>query len=375
MIKKLIFSLLLILPLLVNGQGDDVLATWDETGDTVNLSTGINATTLLAVGLTTPTGTGFRTSDWVTGNRVDAKTAGKYIGFEVTLESGSLDSTIFGTLEIRMSRDSSDANTFGPDTCFCLAATDNSNFLTNAMELPVPVGIIANATDFMFDASLVSQATITSDVTIYFRLYCHDAGATDKALVISNGLPNGDDVAIRLNGVTNLPIELAAFDAKKTDQGVMLSWRTASELNNDYMAVERSRDGQNFREIGRVAGQGTTVEAQEYNFLDRQPYSGVNYYRLKQVDFDGAFEYHRVAVVSTSEGNSLNVFPTLTASALNVRMDGYAEFAILNAAGQVMKRFSAVDFKNIDVSSLNAGVYFLQVDLGTTVETVRFVKK
>lgn len=88
-----------------------------------------------------------------------------------------------------------------------------------------------------------------------------------------------------------LPVELINFGATKEGQQVVLDWSTASELNNDRFEVEQSRNGWDFGKIGEVDGSGTTSKLQTYSFIHSKPSLGTNYYRLKQVDFDGAYEY------------------------------------------------------------------------------------
>ncbi len=88
-----------------------------------------------------------------------------------------------------------------------------------------------------------------------------------------------------------LPVELISFTANAQEQTVQLVWETASEINNDYFEVRRSVDGINFNKIGEVAGNGNTVDVIRYEFVDQMPVSGISYYQLKQVDFDGAFEH------------------------------------------------------------------------------------
>lgn len=94
-----------------------------------------------------------------------------------------------------------------------------------------------------------------------------------------------------------LPIELLDFKAVPNDKTVVLQWQTASELNNDYMAVERSADGRNFTEIGRLAGLLESQEIQQYELEDSQPLNGTNYYRLRQVDTDGTTTYSDIISV------------------------------------------------------------------------------
>src|SRR5690606_28158309 len=92
-------------------------------------------------------------------------------------------------------------------------------------------------------------------------------------------------------GGNPVPVELASFTASVSDGKVNLSWATASETNNYGFEVERKAEGQEYTKVGFVSGFGTTTETQVYSFTDNSVTSGVYTYRLKQVDFDGTFEY------------------------------------------------------------------------------------
>ena len=111
--------------------------------------------------------------------------------------------------------------------------------------------------------------------------------------------------------INPLPIELLSFDAHANGEVVDLSWSTASEVNNDYFVVERSADGQTFEPIIQVDGAGNSAAIIDYFDIDRQPLSGLSYYRLKQVDFDGAFTYSGIVPVMMTDGSStsVDIFP------------------------------------------------------------------
>ncbi|MCC9166748.1 T9SS type A sorting domain-containing protein [Pontibacter harenae] len=114
------------------------------------------------------------------------------------------------------------------------------------------------------------------------------------------------------NNMMPMPVELLHFTAKaSTNNTVNLNWATASEKDNDFFAVERSMDGKNFTEVARVKGAGSTSSRTNYTFTDNRPYSGTSYYRLKQVDFAGTFEYSSLQAVSLSSSQQivLSVYP------------------------------------------------------------------
>lgn len=111
------------------------------------------------------------------------------------------------------------------------------------------------------------------------------------------------------SGSCTLPIELLHFQATKNATQVQLTWSTATEINNDYMAIERSADGSHFIELGRIKGKGTTNETQHYNFTDENPLQGNNYYRLRQVDYDQTTDHSKVIALHFDRGQVLSLFP------------------------------------------------------------------
>lgn len=102
-----------------------------------------------------------------------------------------------------------------------------------------------------------------------------------------------------------LPVNLVTFNAKASDGVIKLDWQTASETNNNYFAIEHSTDAKAFESIGRTTGQGTTTTNQYYTFIDETPLAGLNYYRLRQVDFDGTFSVSRIVSVNYDQTQPL----------------------------------------------------------------------
>ncbi len=140
-------------------------------------------------------------------------------------------------------------------------------------------------------------------------------------------------------GVTTLPVSLTSFTAKPNKQGtVNLSWSTASEQNNSHFEVTRAANGVDFEKIAEVKGNGNSDVVRHYSYTDTKPVVGTNYYRLKQVDFNGDFAYSTVATAKVGLGNdNLTVAVAANKSAVTVNykasVGGKAYFAIYNTAG------------------------------------------
>jgi hypothetical protein len=125
----------------------------------------------------------------------------------------------------------------------------------------------------------------------------------DKVAVVWPGLVRKDYTGISPNNNYTLhydgtvtPVELMAFTGTVDGSSVTLSWRTASETNNSGFEVQKSTDGSSFTAIGFVKGAGTTQSQHEYSYTDRM--EGRSWYRLKQVDYDGTYEYSQVVAFS-----------------------------------------------------------------------------
>lgn len=110
-----------------------------------------------------------------------------------------------------------------------------------------------------------------------------------------------------------LPIHLLSFDARLEGNTVRVEWTTATEQNNDYFTVERSTNGLTFDEIAEVPGAGNSNQPIDYSIYDDSPVLGTTYYRLKQTDFDGKYEYFDIVAVNYSKNNEgtcvLKVYP------------------------------------------------------------------
>ncbi|MFK7810507.1 MAG: T9SS type A sorting domain-containing protein [Saprospiraceae bacterium] len=172
-----------------------------------------------------------------------------------------------------------------------------------------------------------------------------------------------------------LPVDLIRFTANTVGSEVVLDWATATEDNNDYFLVEHSLDGKNFTPIDQVRGKGTTSETQQYTYVHTNPFFGQNYYRLKQVDFDGAFEYFDVVVASVQLAEEqFKVFPNpgFTKDVITLRWTEdlgaeKLELSITDAFGRNVYKEELNDFYTREATincgeiNMDSGIYFLQL--------------
>ena len=142
----------------------------------------------------------------------------------------------------------------------------------------------------------------------------------------------------------------------------LLEWETASESDNKEFVVERKSINAAFTELARIAGAGTSEGPNLYSFTDTNPEYGFNYYRLKQIDFDGQFVYSPIRVVYLDkEVREIFIWPNPVSDVFTVYFDKGGELSILNAQGQMCySRIFDKEFSHsVDISSFPTGLYIL----------------
>jgi hypothetical protein len=172
---------------------------------------------------------------------------------------------------------------------------------------------------------------------------------------------NNQSVFGYTNGV--LPISLLRFDATKVGRQVMLDWVTVTEINNDHFDVEKSGDGFKFEKIGEVKGQGNSAKQHSYVLYDKNPFIGDNYYRLKQVDFDGKYEYSQIEIVNFSEQRRISVQPNPAAESfwISTGSDDDVMVEIHDDIGKIIYNRVYTPGDKIDLTNTSAGVYLVKV--------------
>ena len=178
-----------------------------------------------------------------------------------------------------------------------------------------------------------------------------------------------DNINFTEGAVATLPIELTQFSGKHEAGSNLLNWTTETELDNDYMILERSADGVTFETIAEIQGNGAGLftEPTHYQYEDKSPIAGANYYRLIQVDLSGARAASHTIVVTTPVNNSTTiVYPNPSKDILLVRTteaQGF-DYQIFNQVGILVQEghIPAMNYQHrIDVEMLPAGAYILNL--------------
>ena len=253
-------------------------------------------------------------------------------------------------------------NIWGPELMF-----DSSYFYTGG-HLLIEIRQTGTGTSRSLDA--LSTSTIG-----YGTLFSACWGSGYNA----NSGPNGSFSIVRITADDPIPVEFVSFSASVAGNNVILEWATATELNNLGFDVERRTHDSVFEVVGFVGGSGSTTEPRNYSFTDSKISSGSYTYRLKQIDYDGSFEYSdevKVDVTTPSvyalEQNYPNPFNPSTSINFSMGEPGIVKLSLYNLLGQEVKLL-VNEFKEagphtitFDASSLTSGAYFY------TLETLQF---
>jgi uncharacterized membrane protein len=188
--------------------------------------------------------------------------------------------------------------------------------------------------------------------------------------------------ALLLTIDTTIPVELSSFTASVSGQSVQLNWTTVTEKNNSGFEVQRRADKKDWEIIGFVAGKGTTTELSNYNFTDKINSPGILTYRLKQIDFNGTFEFSDEISAEVSlplefnlAQNYPNPFNPSTRISFTIPKEGNIKLSVFNILGEKVKElineFKIAGTYNIDfnASELTSGIYVYRLEASDFVQT------
>lgn len=220
---------------------------------------------------------------------------------------------------------------------FCAFATESYSIVvagatsSTTYTWSVPVGATVTSGQGT-NSILVTFGNTNGNVSVIVSNTCTTvnpslAVTSSSCLFYAGGSNDGFSVTTSAPGIP-LPIELLSFTARVESNKVVLDWITASELNNDFFNVQRSRDGLLFENIAQVDGAGTTNQKQYYSLTDELPFEGRSYYRLLQVDFDGSYSFSGVVSALVTEGNENDkvwIYPNPVRLTDEIRLRYYSE--------------------------------------------------
>jgi hypothetical protein len=238
-------------------------------------------------------------------------------------------------------------------------------------------------TQFIIASASASIIVTNGTTSVTFRrAFSSNVNGTSVFLLNLSFLASSDlfEAISNIPNAPNLPITLQSLSARSDEDGILVTWSVTSELNNDYMVVEKSLDGGNFFEIGRVKGRGTATTPLEYSLADRDPRPGPNYYRLRQVDTDGKQHLSKVIIANKEGYIRLYAYPNPTTDYLQVRTTEEvinSGLHLMDLAGRkILLQWSGGNgmYEAILPSHIPAGLYILSDAKGENKTKVSVVK-
>jgi hypothetical protein len=233
----------------------------------------------------------------------------------------------------------------------------------------------------------ISQTGIQS-LHIWMR---EDGALIDRIILTQNAsyVPTSSGPAATNNCPSGapFPVEMLEFSTRKLADHIELNWKTRWEQNNAYFEVEKSVNQNEWRSMEQIGGSGTSNEPQTYQWIDRSPWQGANFYRLKQVDLNGSFTYSEIKEVSW-QGEAwgrLRVWPNpLEDGRLKVSIeskDDQGSLAILDLRGrkhwarEVSLSNRRIHEATYDLDRLAAGIYFVRWQSANYTQTQKIIVK
>jgi hypothetical protein len=174
---------------------------------------------------------------------------------------------------------------------------------------------------------------------------------------------------------STLPVRLLDLSASPRDKSIYLKWTTASEINNQGFQVQRSVNGSDWIVLGFVNGAGNTTTTRHYDYTDNDLSSGRYYYRLKQVDIDGRFEYSPIvsAVLGGTEAYRLdqnypNPFRSETILRFSIPQKAHVKLSLFDTHGRLLKvlvngsKDKGTHAVTVNASALTSGIYYYKLE-------------
>ena len=242
--------------------------------------------------------------------------------------------------------------------------------------------------------SLITNTTINYETTNDFRIATNPhadneqrryKGYIDDVSIYNRALT--DEEVLNLYDIT-VPVELTSFTATIDHNTVILNWQTETETNNLGFEIERFTDESEWKRFGFVEGHGTTTETKSYQYIDNISLINATSvkYRLKQIDFDGSYEYSKVVEVSNLlptnfalVQNYPNPFNPTTVISYSLPIKSFVTIKIYNALGEEVRDLLneekvAGDHRiKFDATGLPSGIYMYRIQAGNFIETKKMV--
>jgi hypothetical protein len=333
----------------------------------------------------------------------DALTGGDNDGKMITIEFDTYSSLGVGTVDGSYGGGAPGSGSINDEICvhnnqnsndggLLAGSTINAGNLEDGLEHEVC--ITYSATTHLLNVTIdgnpkltnYNLATTGNDLATYFgagkTLNYTWSGGEYGANNMQTIAPSGTSIFAKIghNLCTNtLPVKLVNFSGKLVNQTAVLNWSTAEEINNKEFIIERSADGYSWQAIAVVAGHNNSNTILSYSYNDYSPLNGISYYRLKQVDINGSYEYSKLVAVEKANAQHVNLMPNPFDDAITITSDadGKINVQIFDVLGKLLFQTSQENSGGILTirPELPAGTYVITVQTDAFVEQQKIIKK
>ncbi len=224
-----------------------------------------------------------------------------------------------------------------------------------------------------------SAAAATSANTVFMNPTITQLGSGTTAFTASF---TGFSKFFLVDAGATLPVTLLVFTGTARENGTVLQWATATEENNRHFELEMSNDGISFAPLATIPSKGNSTNAQDYEYTHVRPATGITWYRLKQVDFDGAFKYSRIIAVEIKKGELQPfIYPVPGRESITLNFGtviSAADIEILTIDMKLVRRETrrgTMIKTELSVSDLKPGLYLIRVNRKERTDVLRFIKE
>lgn len=223
--------------------------------------------------------------------------------------------------------------------------------------------VVGNTNDW--DIIWPGEAPSSPSPSPWFLWPYSDIDATDWKLLNGSGtiINNWRYGGFAAGFLIPLPVNYAEIKATPTPNSVLVSWVTTAEVNNNGFEIQKSKDGELWQSIAFVEGNGTSFQLNSYSFEDLKPCSGLNMYRIKQIDWNGNFVMSDVkSAIWNQNDNStrISVFPNPATSEIQIMGNNIVRINIMTSSGKLIS--SHKEQNTISIAELHQGLYFLHIE-------------
>ena len=246
------------------------------------------------------------------------------------------------------------------------------NFTSDGSGSPVPtVQWQVSSDNGVSYTDLLNQTS----TTLSFIANASDSNNLYRA-IFTNPCATDTTSAARLSvAKTVLPVTLSFFDIKKSGSTAIIQWTTEQEENCKGFEIQHSLNGSNFERIAWIDGKGNSSAKHNYSYTHLKPYIGINFYRLKQVDYDGKETLSAIKAISFDQNISLNIFPNPVYDKVQIISSRAGMIRLMDLSGKIIKAQNMQNNLNLNLQNLASGVYIIQLVTGEGTESKKLIKR